>query len=113
VEVAEAALARARSASAELERDAAALPEEVVALEGRAQALAAESEHVPDAPAGLAGLAAWASHAHAELFVAARQLEAQRERIVREANELASMLLGEPTYGSTVDQALARVRARA
>jgi hypothetical protein len=54
-------------------------------------------------------LVAWASRAHAELFVAAGQIAAQRERVIREANELASMLLGEPTYGSTVEQALARV----
>ena len=33
----------------------------------------------------------------------------QRERVIREANELATMLLGEPAYGATVAQALARV----
>ena len=53
----------------------------------------------------------WSSHAHAELFVATRQLDAQRERIIREANELATMLLGESTYGSTTAQILARVEA--
>ena len=31
--------------------------------------------------------------------------------MIREANELASMLVGEPTYGSTVAQARARVEA--
>jgi hypothetical protein len=31
--------------------------------------------------------------------------------VIRESNELASMLLGEPTYGATVAQALARVEA--
>jgi len=36
-------------------------------------------------------------------------IDSSREQIVREANELASMLLGDPTYGSTVAQALARV----
>jgi hypothetical protein len=54
-------------------------------------------------------LVEWSSHAHAELFVAAGQLDAQRERVIREANELATMLLGEPTYGSTVGQLAERV----
>jgi hypothetical protein len=43
--------------------------------------------------------------------VATRQLDAQRERIIREANELGTMLLGEPTYGSTAAQVFARVEA--
>jgi hypothetical protein len=54
-------------------------------------------------------LVQWASQAHAELFVAAGHIDGQREQVVREGNELASMLLGEPTYGSTVAQALGRV----
>jgi hypothetical protein len=54
-------------------------------------------------------LAEWASRAHAELFVAAGQLDAQRDRVIREANELATMLLGEPTYGATVAQLAQRV----
>jgi hypothetical protein len=33
--------------------------------------------------------------------------------LIREADELASMLLGEPTYGATIAQALARVEANA
>ena len=61
------------------------------------------------APSGVRELVAWASHAHAELFVAPGQLDAQRERVIREANELATMLLGEPTYGSTVEQLAQRV----
>ena len=64
---------------------------------------------MPDVPPLGSSLVEWASHAHAELFVAAGQIDVQRERVIREANELASMLLGEPTYGATVAQALARV----
>ncbi len=104
IAVAEGRSARAQAASDELERDAGALPDELAELEGRARA-------VPDVPPFGASLVEWASHAHAELFVAAGQIDVQRERVIREANELASMLLGEPTYGATVPQALARVEA--
>jgi chromosome segregation ATPase len=104
IAVAEDRRARAQSAHDELEREAAALPRELDELEARARA-------VPDvAPLG-SSLVEWASHAHAELFVASGQIDVQRERVIREANELASMLLGEPTYGATVAQALARVEA--
>jgi chromosome segregation ATPase len=105
IAVAEERGARAQSASDELERDAAALPRELDQLEVRARA-------VPGVPPLGRSLVEWASHAHAELFVAAGQIDVQRERAIREANELASMLLGEPTYGATVAQALGRVEAQ-
>jgi hypothetical protein len=63
--------------------------------------------------AGARGLIEWASYTHAKLFVAAGQIATSRERLIREADELASMLLGEPTYGATIAQALARVEANA
>jgi chromosome segregation ATPase len=102
IAVAEGRLARAQAAYDDLERDAAALPRELDELEAQARA-------VPDVAPLDSSLVEWASHAHAELFVAAGQIDVQRERVIREANELASMLLGEPTYGATVAQALARV----
>jgi chromosome segregation ATPase len=95
---------RAQSAHDALERDASALPREFDELEARARA-------VRDVPPLGSSLVEWASHAHAELFVAAGQIDVQRERVIREANELATMLLGEPTYGATAAQALARVEA--
>jgi hypothetical protein len=104
IAVAEDRLARARSAHDELERDAAALPRELDELEVRARA-------IPGVPPLGSSLVEWASRAHAELFVAAGQIDVQRECVIREANELASMLLGEPTYGATVAQALTRVEA--
>lgn len=104
IAVAESRTGRARTALNELERDALTLPRELGELESRARA-------VPDVPQLVSSLVEWASHAHADLFVAAGQLDVQRERAIREANELASMLLGEPTYGATVAQALARVEA--
>jgi chromosome segregation ATPase len=102
IAVAEASLQRAEADRTELEREAAALPDELAALERRAGS----------AVKGARGLIEWASHTHAELFVAAGQLDAQRERLIREAHELASMLLGEETFGATVAQALARVEKR-
>ena len=104
IAVAESTLARAQVAAAELEREAASLPGELDELTARARA-------VPDVRQPAGSLVAWAAHAHAGLFVAAGQTDAQRERVIREANELASMLLGEPTYGATLAQALARVEA--
>ena len=102
IAVAEARRTRAHSASAELEHDAAVLPRELGDLE-------AQAREVPDVPAFGSSIVEWASHAHAELFVAAGQIDMERERLIREANELASMLLGEAIYGVTVAQALARV----
>jgi chromosome segregation ATPase len=109
VAVAETALARARGSADELERDAARLPNEVPLLEERARAVASAVPALPEVPSGPRALVEWASHAHAELFVAVRHLDAQRDRVIREANELATMLLGEPTYGSTVAQLAERV----
>jgi hypothetical protein len=109
VAVAEAALERAWAAAHELERDAARLPADVPQLEEKARAIADEVPHIPPAPTGPRALVDWASHVHAELFVASGQLDVQRERVIREANELASMLLGEPTYGSTVAQLAERI----
>jgi DNA repair exonuclease SbcCD ATPase subunit len=104
VAVAEGRIERGQSSYDELERDAAALPGELTELEGRARG-------VPGVPPLGRSLVEWASHAHAELFVAAGQIDVQRERVIREANELASMLLGESTYGATVAQALLRVES--
>jgi hypothetical protein len=110
IAVAEASLARALEARAALEREAAALPETVPGLEASAAAIAGEAG-VPGPGAGPRALVGWASHAHAGLFVALGQLDLQRERVIREANELASMLTGEATHGSTAAQALARAES--
>ena len=105
--VAEARVERAVAERDALEREAAALPRELPELAARA-ARAGEGS-VPDAvPRELID---WAARAQASLFVAAGQVNAQRERVIREANELATMLLGEPTYGATPAQARARVEA--
>jgi hypothetical protein len=99
IAVAEASLGRAADDVAVLEREAAALPDELAELERRAGG----------GVNGARALVDWAANQHAELFVAAGQIDAGRERVIREAHELASMLLGEPTYGATVAHALERV----
>jgi DNA repair exonuclease SbcCD ATPase subunit len=94
-------LARTEAVVAELHRDAIELRDEL-----------AELERVPDTGvAGAQGLIDWASREHAELFVAVGQLDVQRELVIREANEIATMLLGEQTFGVPVAQALARVES--
>jgi hypothetical protein len=113
VAVAEAGLLRAQTACEEHQRDAAELPTELSRLEAEARKISSSAPDLPTPGVGAGALGAWASHAHAELFVGLSQLASQRERIIREANELASMLLGESTYGSTVAQTLRQVEARA
>lgn len=103
-------LGHARADLESLARTARDFEGEVPELEARAAAIAG-AEGLAEPHRGLEQLVDWASQARAELFVAAGQVSAQRERVVREANELASMLLGEPAYGLTVAQALRQVEA--
>ncbi len=109
VRLAESRLERARAASERLEGDAAELPAELARLEQEAAALAEQTGLLPAPGAVPGGMVDWASQARAELFVALGQIDRQREQVIRESNELATMLLGEPTFGSTPAQALARV----
>jgi len=106
VAVAQARVDRAEAAANDLRRDAERVPAELPSLVERATRVESSTP-----PTDESSLVEWASHAHAELFVAARQIDAQRECVIREANELASMLIGEATYGATVAQALARAEA--
>ena len=45
---------------------------------------------------GLDGIAEWGSAVRAALFVARGQLAAERDGVIRQANELAAVVLGEP-----------------
>ena len=56
----------------------------------------------------LSELAEWGRRVQAALFVVRGQLEAERDRLIREANELAGLVLGEQLAGSSV--ALVRKR---
>ena len=113
---AEGRLDRARVARDQLERDAERAREDAPQLERRAAELAARlggaarvSAHAAAAPApGLAGTLAWTARAEAALFVARSGLEAERERVVREANELGASALGEQLGATSV--ALVRER---
>jgi chromosome segregation ATPase len=100
---------RATAAVEQLEGDTAEAPAELAALRIEALALAEATPVLGEPEPGTDGLVTWASRAQAELFVEVGQLDRQRDNVIREANELATMLLGEPTYGSAVAQAVERV----
>jgi hypothetical protein len=100
--------AAAEASSAALEERAGEAEREAPALERRARELAAalrtrprlaEAGAEPDA--GLAGVSAWASGARAALLVAHAALGAERDAVIRQANELAALVLGEPTASGT------------
>ncbi len=56
-----------------------------------------------DVPGDTLGeLPGWAARVRAALFVVRGQLEGERERVVREANELGASVLGDPVTGASV-----------
>jgi predicted nucleic acid-binding Zn-ribbon protein len=94
----------AEDRAAELETAATAAEEHVKELNARARELAdaldrrprvaAETEIPPDASP--AQVAEWGTQARAALLVARSQVAAERDALVRQANELASNAVGEP-----------------
>jgi hypothetical protein len=104
LELAEARAADAEAAIAAVEREAAAAEAERDHVDADARVLserlaALERLHQVEPPsAGLAGALDWTSRARAAVFVARSGLEQERERIVREAEELGAALLGEQVY---------------
>lgn len=115
--MAEKRVAACRSAQLDHERRAAAAAHEAREIEGRAAGLAAElrgrprlapgAGHTPEP--GLAGVADWASGARAALLVARSGIAGERESVARQANELASSLLGEPQAATSVAAVARRV----
>ena len=109
--------------SAALERESDAIAREGAALETRSHELAAvlaerpqlaENGGQPPEP-GIAGVAAWAMRARAALFVARGALAREREAVIRQANELGALVLGEPLTASsaaTVTRRVEQLRAR-
>jgi chromosome segregation ATPase len=87
--------------SAHTEADALADEAREVAAEVRRQSRVSASGR-GEPGLGLAGLTAWADRVQAALLVARSGLDSERERLVREANELGSAVLGEPLGGSSV-----------
>ncbi len=116
---AEARVERLRARHRQLDTEEHALREEAAGLGRAAAAIAAQLEHVPqvgDAAARLPGgslaeLEEWGFVVRSSLFVARGTLEAERARIVTEANELGAAALGEELGVSSV--ALVRRRLEA
>ncbi|MGH3024613.1 MAG: hypothetical protein ACRDNI_13225 [Gaiellaceae bacterium] len=122
---------RARDALGIAERRAAAAVEEVARLERETEAaaheegilsersrelatalaerprLATEAGAAPEP--GLAGIADWGTRARAALLVARGQLAAERDAVVRQANELGTLVLGEPLTATSAAGVARRV----
>ena len=103
--------------SAALERESDAIAREGAALETRSHELAAvlaerpqlaENGGQPPEP-GIAGVAAWAMRARAALFVARGALAREREGVIRQANELGALVLGEPLTAASAATVTRRV----
>lgn len=109
---------RLATRQAALEQEAEQAQAEARDLEPRAVGLAQRLAEAPrasptEAPGqGLAELAEWGSRAHAAVLVARSGLETERERVVREANELAAAVLGEPLYATSVATVRERLAER-
>ena len=93
-----------RAERARLDQEAEEVAGETPMLERRTRELAAALRDRPrlaeqagaDPRPGLDGVAEWGSRARAALFVARGGLAAEREALVRQANELGALVLGEP-----------------
>lgn len=107
----------AREEEARLADEVDALTQTVDELETRARAVAAAVQARPDvggpaavAPGpGLAAIARWTTDARAALFVARGQLSARRDALIRQANELGSVVLGESLAASSAAVVARRV----
>jgi chromosome segregation ATPase len=114
-------LERAQAAREHVESEAAAAERAAPDLERRAGELAARLGHVgrlsrsglePPEP-GLDGTLEWAGRARAALFVVRSGLEGERERVIRQANELLASVAGEPAYAASVAVVRERLEAGA
>jgi hypothetical protein len=113
--------ARAAEALEELVREEQSMRAEAPRLKERARELAGRLAAVrrisrraaaPPGP-GLDGTIEWGARARAALFVVRGGLDAERERVVREANELAASVLGEPAAATSVSLVRERLARRA
>jgi chromosome segregation ATPase len=109
-------LERLRDELHDLEARAAGLAREVPELAGEAGSVSAEMRAVPrlaetatDPQPTLDGLVDWGSRARAALLVARGALESERERLVREANELGAAALGDTAAATSVSLVRERV----
>jgi chromosome segregation ATPase len=106
--------------AARLEAQADAAADEAQKLARRARELAAALGERPrlaveagELPAeGLAGIADWGTRARAALLVARGQLAAERDAVVRQANELGALVLGEPLTATSAAGVVRRVERK-
>jgi hypothetical protein len=117
VTTAERKVARLREEAAVLEAEAKAIEAGLPEVERRAVELGERmrmlhrASNPGDSEPDAAGVAAWASRAEASLFVARSGLETERDRIIRQANELAASALGE-TLASSVSRVREQLEQR-
>ena len=126
---------RARDAKRSAERKLEALAEEARRLDVEAEAAAREGPTLEsearelahelatrpplaeqagaEPPPGLAGAAEWASRARGALLVARGRLSAERDAVIRQANELGSVVLGEPLAATSAALVARRVKRAA
>jgi DNA repair exonuclease SbcCD ATPase subunit len=112
-------LERARAELVEVERDEADARLAVGLLEERATTVddgleaigRGSTEAAPPRAPGIEGLLAWATRTRAALLVVRSGLDNERERVVREANELAAGVLGDPTVAASVPDVRRRIEA--
>jgi chromosome segregation ATPase len=91
-------------------RDAAAL---AVRARELAEALAGQPGIEPPESDALEELASWSTQVRASLFVARARLAAEREAVIRQANELGSAVLGEPLVAQSAALVARRVEEAA
>lgn len=107
---AERRLERVRGEAAALEEQARAVEAELPELERLAGELAGGVDGLPQ-PTEV-GVASWAARAQAALLVARTGLAAQREGVIRQANELGASALGEPLVSASVSLVRERLEQR-
>ena len=111
---------RARAEEERLEAEKQALARRADDLDRRSRTLADELARRPGlsevAPppdgAGPAGLAPWTTETRAALFVARGRLASEREAVIRQANELGALVLGEPLTAQSAALVARRVEER-
>lgn len=110
---------RARAERERLEQAARESQDAAPTLEQRARTLAARMAAFPqlarselgEPSGGLQEVGAWAARAYGALFVARNALETQRERVVRQANEVLATVTGEGTVAASVARARERLES--
>lgn len=106
---ADAEVSRLRTAAGEAQADLRRLEQRARLVAGRVGTVPRLSKEGGGEPSpGLDGAVEWSSRARAALWIVRTGLETERERVVREANELGASALGEPLAATSV----ARVRER-